>query len=374
MTAYRTVCRYYDSMKHFFGVYDRQARQCPAPSDSAEDFLAWQGPAREKFREILGLNLLERCDLNPRMLETLDGPGFRVERVEITSAPGLKIPLNVMLPLDLKPGERRPVWLTAFGHGSPHRMFDQVMNPNDPFGGMMKIGVSGMRELVKRGYIAIAFDSFGSGERMDYEELTGEAMDIGSDNPLNNVLTSLGLCKVGMEVWDYTRVADYALSRPDCDGRLGVGGTSGGGHQALFFAACDARVCAATTSVWFYGFRDAHIGLPHNCSCNFVPNLWNSFDCEDIGALVAPRPLHVETGFRDYLSSRKIGIGNVILPLEAVRDRYALVGRREDVSIFVYDGGHNCEPETWEYPGAPRSGDAFLKFAMNSLPLGGAHA
>ena len=374
MTAYRTVCRYYDSMKHFFGVYDRQARQFPAPADSAEHLLSWQSEARPLFRRILGLDLIERCDLEPKYLETHDCGDYRVERVEINSAPGLRIPLSVMLPSDLRPGDRRPVWLTAFGHGSPHRMVDQVLNKNDPFGAHMQVGVAGLRELVRKGCIAIAFDSFGSGERMDYEGLTGEAMDIGSDNPLNNVLTSLGLSKVGMEVWDYTRVADYALSRPDCDGRLGVAGTSGGGHQALFFAASDERVCAAATSVWFYGFRDAHIGLPHNCSCNFVPNLWNAFDCADIAALVAPRPLHVETGFRDYLSSRKIGIGNVIIPLEDARERYALIGRREDVSIFVYDGGHNCEPQTWEYPGAPRTGGAFLEFALNSLPLGGEHA
>ena len=40
--------------------------------------------------------------------------------------------------------------------------------------------------------------------------------------------------------------------------------------------------------------------------------------------------------------SHGCGIGNVIIPLEAARDRYALIGRREDVSIFVYEAGKSA--------------------------------
>lgn len=366
----RTIQQYYSSMKHFYKVYDAQARRNPAPQDSLESLQAWQKKARAQFRQILGIDRMEKCELNPEPLGMIECEEYNIERVRIQSAQDLFIPLTILLPKNLQPGQKRPVFLHAFGHGMPIKMIDHFIP--EPEGERLPglfVGPEGMKELVKEGYICVAFDSFGSGERFDYAGLKGETMDIGSDNPLNNVLTAMGLCKVGMEVWDFMRVADYMLTRSDCDGRISVGGTSGGGHQALFFAAADERVQAAATSVWFYNFKDAHIGLPHNCSCNYVPGLMEAFDCCDVGALVAPRALHVETGLRDYLSSRKIGLGNVIIPFEMMKQSYKLYGCEENTSLYVFDGGHGCTPWNNPMPGTPKSGGGLIAFMHAHMPL-----
>lgn len=368
----RTIKQYYSSMKHFYDVFDHEGRKNPAPDTDLAALQNWQREARQKFLHLLGIDRIPSCSLCPELMEVRNETDYRVERVRIQSAPGLFIPLTILLPNNLKPEEKRPVWMHAFGHGRANRMVDEFITMDNaverPYEAPY-IGAPAMKDLVKLGYIVIAFDSVGSGERLSYPWLDGEIMDIGADNPLNNVLTSLGMSKVGLEVWDLMRVTDYALSRVDCDGRIGVAGTSGGGHQSLFLAAADERVQAAVTSVWFYGFKDAHIGLPHNCSCNYVPGLALEFDCCDIGSMIAPRALQIETGWRDYLSSRKTGLGNVISQFENTRKSYALYGREEKLMLYVFDGGHGCVPWNSEIPGAPQSGGAFLSFAQAQIPL-----
>ncbi len=368
----REIRQYYSTMKHFYEVFDEKARSMPAPTDSVENFSAWQKTAREKFQQILGLDKIPRCPLNPQFISRTEMEDYILERISIESAPFSIIPLTILIPRDIKEGEKRPVWLQAFGHGSPFKMVDSFLPQKDtgrPAFPQPVIGSGGMKELAKRGYITISFDSFGSGERYSFPWVTGEVKDIGSDNPLNNVLTSLGLCKVGMEVWDFMRVCDYALSRNDCDGRIGVAGTSGGGHQSFFFAAADERVTAIATSVWFYGFKDALIGLPHNCSCNFVPGLFRFFECCDLGSLVAPRSFHVETGWRDYLSSRQIGLGNVIEQFNIVKESYKLLQAEDKISLYVFDGGHGCNPFECLLPEAPKSGGGFYGFVETQMPL-----
>ena len=44
------------------------------------------------------------------------------------------------------------------------------------------------------------------------------------------------------------------------------------------------------------------LGYAGNCSCNYVPHLFEHVDMGDVGALIAPRPLLVETGTHDDLN------------------------------------------------------------------------
>ena len=369
----RTIQQYYSSIRHLLSVYDREARRDPAPRGDLAAFLKWQSEARKKFHSILGTDRMEMCDPEPeKMGDGWEEKDYVVERVRIHTTKELMVPLTILIPKNLKSGDKRPVWLHAFGHGTAMCMKDGFRTgpevPTPPFE-LPYIGVGALKDLAAEGYICIAFDSVGSGERRSFPWLSGEVMDIGADNPLNTVLTSLGISKVGLEVWDLMRVTDYVLSRADCDGRIGVMGTSGGGHQSLFFAAAYERIQAAATSVWFYGFRDAHIGLPHNCSCNYPIGLMREFDCCDIGSLVAPRALHIETGWRDYLSSREIGLGNVLNQYNKTQASYELLGKTGRLSLYVFDGGHGCTPWNSEIPGAPQSGGGLIDFVHSQMPL-----
>jgi len=350
-------------------VYDRIGRKMPAPADSLESLQAWQKEARAKLWEILGLDLMEKCDLMPEVIERVEQKDYIREKVVIQTAPGLFDPLTVLLPKDLKPGDKRPVFMTAFGHGGARSNMasyatDEV--PTDPrMAAMMNrigIGPGGCRQLVREGYIVIVADSRASGERHDFAGVTGEFMDIGSDNPMNNVASAFGGCKLGFEVWDYMRIVDYLETRDDFDGRVGVAGSSGGGHQAMFFAALDERVSTIHTAAWYYGFKDALIEIPHNCSCNFMPNLFKYFDVCDIGSMVAPRAMQVETGMSDRLNSQLTGLGNVISQYDQTQKSFALYGAKEKLWHHITDGGHGGET-------GARSGEAFLPFIHKYLPI-----
>ena len=59
---------------------------------------------------------------------------------------------------------------------------------------------------------------------------------------------------------------------------LGCVGFSGGGLQTLYLAALDERVRYAVISGYLYGFKDSLLELNGNCSCNYVPGLWNALD------------------------------------------------------------------------------------------------
>ena len=96
----------------------------------------------------------------------------------------------------------------------------------------------------------------------------------------------------GCSLWDLARLIDWleADARFDTQ-RLGALGFSGGGMQTLRLAALDDRVKMAAVSGYLYGYRDALLTLNSNCSCNYVPHLWEYLDMGDIASLIAPRPL-----------------------------------------------------------------------------------
>ena len=91
-------------------------------------------------------------------------------------------------------------------------------------------------------------------------------------------------------------------------------------------------------SGYFYGFKEALLEL-HNCSCNYVPHLWEYFDIGEIGSLIAPRPLVIETGDEDPLNGRS-GLNNVIPYVDQVRKVFALYGREDDIYHDIFHGPH----------------------------------
>ena len=72
--------------------------------------------------------------------------------------------------------------------------------------------------------------------------------------------------------------------------------------QTLWLAALDDRVKFAAISGYMYGYRDALLTLNNNCSCNYVPHLWEHLDMGDIASLIAPRPLWVQSCREDRLN------------------------------------------------------------------------
>ncbi len=144
----------------------------------------------------------------------------------------------------------------------------------------------------------------------------------------------------GLWTFDLVRLADYILSRKDVlPDRLGCAGLSGGGLQTLFFSAVDTRVTCAVISGYFYGVRDSLLKIPGHCDCNVVPRLWENFDMGDVGALIAPRPLMIESGDADPLNGAS-GMRNVRSQVAIARKAYKLLKVDDRLAHSVFGGQH----------------------------------
>ncbi len=143
-----------------------------------------------------------------------------------------------------------------------------------------------------------------------------------------------------MWAWDLHRLIDYARSRRDCRAdRIGCAGLSGGGLQTLWAAALDPRIRCAVISGYLYGYKQSLLDLHQNCSCNYVPHLYEYVDMGDIAALIAPRPLLVETGTKDPLNGAG-GLKNVLSQMRPIRRAYRLLGAANLVRHDIFEGEH----------------------------------
>ena len=103
-------------------------------------------------------------------------------------------------------------------------------------------------------------------------------------------------------LWDLRRSLDVLAEHPLVDpARIGMVGISYGGTVTLFTAALDQRVAAAVVSGYFSSWAESH-KMPWNmCGSQVLLGMLGRLEHEDLGALVAPRPLLVETGTEDLL-------------------------------------------------------------------------
>ena len=334
--------QYYTTMEYLLARYDALSRQMGYRVTDLDDHGTWKAELRTRLRRLTGIDTMRDCALEPQVTERVEMDGYVRERVLIQTEPGVIMPVYVFLPGDLVPGQRRPTVIAPHGHSSGGKyapagrrdipvLLDTIDVHNYDYG----------VQFVRQGLVAFCPDARGFGERREWPlQGGGELLLSSSCEVLNHMAMPLGQTVTGMWAWDLMRLADYAGTRPECDAdRLGCAGLSGGGLQTLWFSALDDRVKCAVISGYFYGFKDSLLKLGNNCSCNYVPGLWEAADVGDIAALIAPRPLLIETGSRDSLNGER-GLVNVAEQLAITQQAYDLLGAPQALAHDVFDGEH----------------------------------
>lgn len=307
---------------------------------SAADVAAWRTSSRAALERLLGMDTMKTCGLDPKVTDRVDCGDYTRERVEIHTEPGIVMPIFVLVP---KTGNAPfPVVICPHGHsgggkaavagiGTEPKIADAIKNFNYDYG----------VAFCRAGCIAICPDARGFGERQE----NAAKRDIlnSSCQWINQMALPLGQTVTGMWVWDLKRAADYADSRVDCDAkRIGCAGLSGGGLQTLWFTALDDRIKAAVVSGYFYGVKESLLDMHTNCSCNYVPHLWENADHGDLGALIAPRPLMVQTGDEDNLNGAG-NLDNVKPQIDLARRAYDALGARENLHHDIFHGPHRWD-------------------------------
>lgn len=311
-------------------------------ADSIEGYEAWAERARAKIWELLGLDKMTPCAMDVELLETRQMDGYRREKRLMQVEPGVYMPFYVLAPDGIAPGQRLSAVLAPHGHLSDGK---EAVVGNAAYPELKRAieqhnydyGV----QAVKRGFIALCPDARGFGERRE-KYWQGDEPDKRLSSScifLNSMAMPLGRNVAGMWTWDLMRLMDYAQTRDDIDaGRIGCIGLSGGGLQTLWFSALDSRVKCAVISGYFYGFREA-LQEEMCCNCNYIPHMWEYVDVGEVGALIAPRPLLIETGTLDTLNGRSM-LDNVRPYVAQVRRVYELYGKADDLVHDVFEGPH----------------------------------
>ncbi|MBL8296392.1 MAG: hypothetical protein JNN08_31395, partial [Bryobacterales bacterium] len=131
-------------------AYDRRKRELDrtVTAEQVEKRRAW---ARETFWRLTG-GPLEKTPLNARVVSSFERERYRVENVIYESRPGLHIPANLYLPKVGKPPY--PGVLFQMGHSL-----------NGKASTFYQYTCQGLAQL---GFVVLAFDPMGQGERTYY--------------------------------------------------------------------------------------------------------------------------------------------------------------------------------------------------------------
>ncbi len=343
------ISKFYSSLPTMLKKYDKYARNDYFKGSTKEEFEAWGVQTREALKELLGMQYMETCPLEPKVEErvSLEG-GIVREKVIIQVELDTWMPMYILIP-EKKDDKKQECVLALPGHQGAGKFSvagcydipavkDKIDFYNYDYG----------MQLARRGYVAVCPDCRGFGERRDEKLQTpnDEAAFIGgSCFHLAHMAEPLGMTVAGMCTWDNMRLIDYLYERDEWDvDNLAAVGFSGGGMQLMWLAALDQRVKRCIISGYLYGYKDSLMILNGNCNCNYVPNLWKHYDCGDITSLIAPRPLVIQSCRNDHLNGPR-GLENVYEQLEIVKAAYALYPEAKEPLHDIRESGHSWHHE-----------------------------
>ena len=251
---------------------------------SAEAIRKRQAWVREKFWQVAG-GEPTRTPLNLRNVGALERQGYRIEKLRYESQPGIEIPANLYVPTDRGAGPFAGV-LFQMGHSADGKAYASYQKC--------------CQGLVRLGYVVLAFDPMGQGERTYYHVAD---VDEEHSRPGRQMLL-VGDTATRMQTWDAVRSLDVLASHPLVDAkRLASTGQSGGGTMTMMLAAVDERLrCAAVSCGNTENFACSGFDAPgstDDAEQNLIDSGPLGLDRWDLLYPMAPKPLLVLVSERD---------------------------------------------------------------------------
>ena len=292
-------------------IYDRQPPRHRFQAETPEEWSTWRLEAGGRLRDLLALETVEEHrwpDSPPAQVPAqVESPDFRIERVLLPTLRGVWMPCLVLVPNTPPP---HPAVLCLHGHGMSKDILAGTPRDEAERERMELLRGDFAAKFAREGYLAIAPDAAGFGERVEEASLAqaGNNCQHLSVNAL-----SLGMSLQGIRVWEILRALDYLAGRPDVrPDRIACAGLSMGCEHAMYVAALDERVRASVLSC---GPRAIIPDAKHIswCACLFSPGIFNEMDWPDITALIAPRPIQLQFGDVDYI------------PLDLARETHSML-------------------------------------------------
>ena len=276
---------------------------------------------------------LDRTPLNPRVIGTVDRPGYRIEKLTFESRPRLFVTANLYVPTGIG---RRPGILGPLGHSVNGKAWPSYQKL--------------FTNLARKGYVVLAYDPFGQGERIEYPGSRPGQSALGGGTSEHEYagrrLILLGANFGLFRAWDGIRGIDYLLTRAEVDPeRIGCCGQSGGGTLTQFLAALDSRIRAAVVSMGnTENLAQSDVeppGSADDAEQNIVPALARGIDRADLLYAFAPRPLLMGITLHDagHTYSPEYVSGSLDL-LDEYKRAYGLLGAGDRVALQATTVSH----------------------------------
>jgi dienelactone hydrolase len=290
---------------------------------SREAVAARQRWARSTFWQIIG-GEPERTPLASRVTGSFTRPGYRLEKIVYESRPGVFVTANLYVPSS--GSLPYPGILFQMGHSLDGKAND----------GYQKC----CQGLARLGFVVLAFDPMGQGERTYYPGVDGVTRLGSADDehtyPGKQMLL-VGDTASRFQVWDAVRSLDYLASRPEVDPkRLASTGQSGGATLTMMLACVDDRLAAAavcsgnTENVACANFDPP--GATDDAEQDFIGSGELGFDRWDLFYPFAPKPLLVLVSAKDFFGTYSpTYISNGWEEFQKLQHAYAILGRRDAV-------------------------------------------
>jgi len=256
---------------------------------TARDRQAW---VRRTLLELIG-GLPEKTGLNPRVVGSFDRQGYRLERIVYESRPKFHVTANLYVPTVGQPPF--PGVLFQLGHAGNGKASHTYQRA--------------CQGLARLGFLVLAFDPLGQGERIYYPDSSGirtrlpEGADEEHTLPGKQMLLAGTTC-TQFQLWDAIRSLDYLAAHPLVDpAKVASTGQSGGATLTMLLSAVDDRLKACAV---FSGNTEnvaARNFLPPGSTDDAEQNLVGGgplgFDRWDLLYPFAPKPMLISISDKD---------------------------------------------------------------------------
>jgi cephalosporin-C deacetylase-like acetyl esterase len=254
------------------------------------DYLERQEVVKDKLLRMIG-SFPEKTPLNAKITGVIKKEDYKVEKVIFESVPGYYVTAALFLPARRK--GKTPAVIYVSGHtvnGFRSPTYQHIII-----------------NLVKKGFVVLAFDPIGQGERLQYyNEKEGKSRfgpTTEHSYPGAQCYVS-GYSPTKYFIWDGIRAVDYLLTRKEVDPeRIGMTGRSGGGTQTAYIAAVDYRILAAAPECFITSMEYVLKSIgPQDAEQNLYHMFSEGIDHADLLEVRAPRPGLMITTTRDFFS------------------------------------------------------------------------
>src|SRR5437867_8125912 len=296
------------------------------------ELLKTQSELRQSLVQMIGGLPAVKTDLHPVITGKIQMDGFVIEKLVYQSLPGVYVTALVYVPNDHT--TKHPAVLVPAGHAADGKFRYQALS----------------QRLAGRGYVVIAWDPVGQGERSQFWDAKAQKsrynLICAEHAVMGNLAYLAGANLARWEVWDGIRAVDYLLTRPDVDAeRISITGTSGGGTQTALIAALDPRIKLAVPSCYI-------TALPMRMSNRIFADpdsdpeqdlfgmISNGVDHPGLLLLMYPRPVMVAAAVLDF-----VPIEGTRKTYRELQKLYARFGHGDRIALVEGYHSHQYSPE-----------------------------